>query len=146
VETGFALICVAYSEKPDNQSNLSPAMKTSFVLNAFWVAMLSTILSFSAPVFGQDTDMLNQAFDLVHQAWNPGGDPPSDDQQKDLLNQALKLAQDAPQHNVKGHRVQAIRDIKAALDLLKNGDPDHKAVDYIRDAASELRDALSIAE
>jgi hypothetical protein len=121
-------------------------MKTSFVLHAFWVAMLSAILSFSAPVFGQDTDMLNQALDLVHQAWNPGGDPPSNDQQIDLLNQALKLAQDAPQHNVKGHRVLAVRDIKAALDLLKNGDPDHKAVEYIHDAASELRDALSIAE
>ena len=120
-------------------------MKTSFLVNALYVAIMSAFLSFSAPVFGQDTDMLNKAFDLVHQAWNPGGDPPSDDQRTDLLNQALKLAQDAPQHNVAGHRVKAILDIKAALAAIKDGDPDHKAGDYIRDAASELRTALSLA-
>jgi hypothetical protein len=142
----FTLICIANPEKSGNNSGLHLVMKTSFVLNAFGVAMLSAALSFSAPVFGEDTDMLNQALDLVHQAWNPGGDPPSDDQRTDLLNQALKLAHDAPEHHVKGHRVQAIRDIKAALSLIKNGDPDHKAVEYIRDADSELRDALSIAE
>ena len=121
-------------------------MKTSFLLNAFWVAIMSAVLSFSAPVFGEDTDMLNKAFDLVHQAWNPGGDPPTDAQRTDLLTQALKLAQDAPQHRVAGHRVKAILEIKAALSLIKDGDPDHQAAEHIRDAASELRDALSIAE
>jgi hypothetical protein len=42
--------------------------------------------------------------------------------------------------------VKAIVDIKAALAELKNGDPDNKAVDYIHDADSELRDAMSIAD
>ena len=118
-------------------------MKTSFVLHAFWVAILSAVLTFSAPVFGDD-DLLNQAFDLVHQAWNPGGDPPSDDQRTELLTQALELAKDAPDHHVRGHRVQAILDIKAALTLIKDGDSDHKADEYIRDAASELRTAISL--
>ena len=121
-------------------------MKTSFLLNAFSIAILGAVLSFSAPLFGDDdTDMLNKAFDLVHQAWNPGGDPPSDDVRTDLLNQALKLAQNAPQHNVLGHRVKAILEIKAALSLIQDGDPDHKAADHIRNAASELRNAVSIA-
>lgn len=90
--------------------------------------------------------MLNKAFDLVHQAWNPAGDPPSNADRTDLLDQALKLAQDAPDHHLKGHRVQAILDIKAALDELAKGDPDHKAVEYIHDADSELHTALSIAD
>jgi hypothetical protein len=116
----------------------------------FWGVVLCAILAFSAPVFGDGTDtaadMLSQALDLVHQAWNPGGDPPSNDQRTDLLTQALKLAKESPNHNVKGHRVQAILDIQAALALLNDGDPDNKAVEYIHDAASELRTALSIAK
>jgi hypothetical protein len=90
--------------------------------------------------------MLNQAFDLVHQAWNPEGDPPSNDERTKLLTQALKLVKDTPDHRLKGHRVLAMRDINAALDLIKNGDPDNKAVEAIHDAAEELRTALSIAE
>jgi len=121
-------------------------MKTSPLLHAFWLAVLGAVLSFSAPVFGEDTDMLNKAFDLVHQAWNPGGDTPSDDVRTDLLTQALTLAQNAPEHNVKGHRVKAIFEIKAALALIKDGDPDHKAADHIRTAADELRTALSISD
>jgi hypothetical protein len=131
---------------PANQSKFHPAMKTSFILNAFGVALICSFLSVSSPVFGEDPDMLNKAFDLVHQAWNPGGDPPSDDQRTDLLTQALKLAQAAPDRRVRGHRVKAILEIKAALVLIKDGDTDHKAGDHIREAASELRTAISIAE
>jgi hypothetical protein len=120
-------------------------MKTSFLLNACCVVTISVVLGFSTPLFGESTDMLNKAFDLVHQAWNPGGDPPSDAQRTELLTKALKLAQDAPQHKVGGHRVKDVRDIEAALSLLKDGDPEHKATEYIHDAASELRTALSIA-
>ena len=122
-------------------------MKISFILNALWVAVMGVILSFSSPLFGgEDTDMLNRAFDLVHQAWNPGGDPPSDADRTNLLNQALKLAQAAPQHHVGGHRVKAILEIKAALALIKDGDADHTAVEHIHNADSELRTALSIAD
>jgi len=125
----------------------SPDMKTSLLRSAFFIAILSAAFTFSAPAIGDDsTSMLSQAFDLVHQAWNPGGDPLSADQRIDLLTKALKLAQGAPQHNVKGHRVKAIQDIRSALDLLKNGDPDSKAVEYIHDAASELRTSVSMAE
>ena len=123
-------------------------MKTSFVLNTLGVAAISAFLIFSAPVFGDDPtgDMLNQAFDLIHQAWNPGGDPPSNDERTKLLTQAMKLVKDTPDHRLKGHRVQAMLDIRAALDLIKEGDPNNKAVESIHDAADELRTALSIAE
>ena len=121
-------------------------MKITFIRRTLLVAATSTALGFALPVFGDDnTDMLNQAEDLVHKAWNPGGDAPSNDQRTDLLNQAMKLAQDAPDHHLKGHRVQAILDIKAALSELQKGDPDNKAKEYIHDADTELRTCVSIA-
>jgi len=135
-----------FLEKSGNPSNLYPLMKTSFVLHAFWVVTLSALLGFSAPLFGEDTDMLNKAFNLVHAAWNPAGETPSNADRTDLLTKALKLAQDAPQHNVRGHRVKAVLDIKAALSELQKGDPDNKAKEYIHDADSELRTALSMAD
>ena len=126
-------------------------MKTPFIAHAFTVVVLGAMLSFAAPAFGDDAapasaGMLSQAFDLVHQAWNPGGDPPSAADRTDLLTKALKLAQEAPDHHLRGHRVQAILDIKAALAELKDGDPDHKADGLIHDAAEELRTAISIAD
>jgi hypothetical protein len=124
-------------------------MKNSFILPTFAVVIITAMICLSSPLFGygdDETAMLNKAYDLVHQAWNPGDDPPSDTERTDLLNQALKLAQDAPQHNVKGHRVKAILEIKAALALIKAGDADHQAVEHIHQAADELRTALSIAE
>jgi hypothetical protein len=134
---------------PNGQSTqpLFYIMKTtSLIIPAFAMAAVFCAMTVFAPVFAEDADMLNKAFDLVHQAWNPGGDPLSNEQRTDLLNQALKLTQDAPQHHVKGHRVQAVLDIKAALDLLKDGDPDNKAVELIHDASDQLREALRIAE
>ena len=128
-----------------NQSNLHLVMKTSFYLHAFWVVLLSSVLTLATPVFGQDADLLNKALDLVRQARNPGGDPPSISERTTLLTQAMQLAQESPEHHVKGNRVKAIQDIKAALAEIKMGDPDNKAHEYIRDADSELRSALSIA-
>ena len=90
--------------------------------------------------------MLEQARDLVHQALSPGGDQPSDAQRTDLLTQAKTLAQKSPDTRTRGHRVRAIHDIVAALFELQRGDPDNKAKDYIRDADSELRTAISIAK
>ena len=119
-------------------------MKNSFLRRAVLIALVS--LSVSLPLSADDkTDMLEKAFDLVHQAWNPAGDPPSNEQRTDLLNQALKLMQDAPDHHLRNHRVQAILDVKAALAEIQKGDPDQKAKNYIHDANDELRTALSIA-
>jgi hypothetical protein len=121
-------------------------MKTSLNFRVLAVAVVGAALSLGAPVYGMDDDMLNQALDLVHQAWNPGGDPPSDADRTNLLTKALTLTQNAPEHHVRGHRVQAILDIKAALAMIKDGDPDHKATEVIHDAADELRDSLRIAQ
>ena len=87
--------------------------------------------------------MLKQAEDLVHQAWNPAGDPPSNDQRTQLLTKAVDLAKNAPQHRVHGHRVHAILLMRSALDELKNGDPGNKVSGYLKDADSELRESFS---
>jgi len=121
-------------------------MKPLAIRSTFLAAIMIAAFGISMPAFGNDTDMLNKALDLVHQAWNPSGDTPSDDQRTDLLKQALQLAKDAPDHHLRNHRVKAILDIKAALSEIGRGDPDHKAVEYIHDADSELRTAISIAQ
>jgi hypothetical protein len=121
-------------------------MKTSPFLTAFSIAFLGTVLFSSTPLLADESDMLNKAFDLVHQALNPGGDPPSDAERTDLLKQAVDLAENSPDHQLAGHRVKAIRDIKAALFLLKDGDADHHADAYIRDASVELRAAIALVE
>jgi hypothetical protein len=108
-----------------------------------WV-LLAAVLAWSMPVRADDdADALKQAEDLVHQAWNPGGDAPPRDQQEDLLQKAIDLAVHAPQHRVHGHRVHAIELMRGALDLLKNGDADNKVPDLLRNADSELREAIS---
>jgi hypothetical protein len=110
-----------------------------------WVVLMA-VLGWSMPARADDdADMLKQAEDLVHQAWNPGGDPPPKDQQEDLLQKAINLAVRAPQHRVHGHRVHAIQLMRGALDLIKNGDPEDKAPGLLRDADSELREAISEA-
>jgi len=124
-------------------------MKTSLVLIPFWVAVMCAFMNFSAPVFGDDkaVSLLNQATDLVHQAWNPGGDPPGDEQRTDLLKQALKLAQQAhPAKQFGGHLAKAIKDIQAALALIKSGASPDKVSDPLHDAETELRNALAHAE
>jgi hypothetical protein len=116
-------------------------MKTSVLLSSFWIAVIGAFLCWSAPVFGDD--MLNKALDLVHQALNPGGDQPSNDDRTTWLTQALDLARNSPVRNARGHRVKAINDIQAALDQLKQGDSNNAATEYIREAYSELRIATS---
>ncbi len=119
-------------------------MKTSLIRRLL-IPLVSVVLSFTSPLFGEDTtDMLSKARDLVQKA-NPAGNPPSDAQRIESLTQALKLAQDAPNHHLKGHRVKMIQDIRAALTEIRKGDPDHKAHGYLCDADSELSAAVSLA-
>jgi hypothetical protein len=122
-------------------------MKTSFIRQALVVFSLCCILGSPAPLFGAEQD-LNQAFDLVHQAWNPSGEAldMSNDKRTDLLTQAMKILQASPNHHLKKHRVNAIAAIKSALEELKKGDPDNKAAEFIHTADSELRDAMEIAD
>lgn len=101
-------------------------------------------MSGSLPALANDTaDNLKQAAQLVHEAWNPAGDPLSDDKRTELLAKALDLAVNSPQRHVHGHRVKAIAFIRAALDDIKNGDPDKKVNGLLHDADSELRESIS---
>lgn len=127
------------------RTSLESPMKPSSFHVIFWIAIISVTLSFSSAMFGQDTTgMLSKALDLVHQAEKPRN-PPTDAQRIDLLTQAIKAAQEAPNHRLRGHRVQAIQFIRAAVTEILKNDPDHKAADYLRDADSELSAAVSLA-
>jgi hypothetical protein len=99
------------------------------------------------PAFaGDDGSLLKQAEDLVKQAWNPGGDPPSADDRTKMLTQALELTQKEPDHRLAMNRVAAMKSIRAALEELKTGDPNNKVNDDLIDADRALRDAIEIAE
>jgi hypothetical protein len=134
-------------------------MKTSFVLGTVWIATISACLYFSAPAFGDDGNnaaLISQARDLVHQAWNPDGDPPSDNQRTALLNKALKLLQQLPPppplpHHVhfhgdleiEDHVGKAIQDISGAISGIQNGTPADQVTAAIQDADVELSRANS---
>lgn len=111
------------------------------------VAIVSATLIFiSSPAFGQDTtDMLSKALDLVHQVENPVGNPPTDAQRMDLLTQAITMAQQAPNHRLKGHRVLAIQAIRSAITEIRGGDPNHQAATYLHTADTELSTSVSLA-
>ena len=99
-----------------------------------------------SPTFGQDTsNLLSQSLDFVHQVENPTGTPPTDAQRIDLLMQAIKTAQAAPNHRLQGHRVLAIQAIRGAIAEIRSGDPDHKAATYLQTADTELSTSISLA-
>jgi len=117
-------------------------MKKSFALTFLWIAVLGALLTFSSPAFAVSHVMMLQAQDLVHQAWNPGGKPPSNAKRLKLLNQALQLIADDPYVGYNGHRKKAIRYIHSAIDEINLGDPDHKVNDYLQDAVDQCRSAI----
>ena len=106
------------------------------------------ILGYCAPAFADNDDgnLLKQAEVLLKQAWNPGGDPPSNDKRTELLNKAIELALKEPDHRLHGTRMEAVRLMKAALDEIKAGDPNNKATGDIEDADRALRSAIEGAE
>lgn len=114
-------------------------MKTSNVLAMVWVAILGSVLFFSSPAYASGDPLIEKARDLLHEAWNPAGDPPSDAKRTELLNSALEnLKKSAAVYH--GQRAKAIEKVKLALEEISKGDKDGKAKDYIRDAVDLLRD------
>jgi tetratricopeptide (TPR) repeat protein len=121
-------------------------MKMFLIRHCLSVALFSSTLVFCSPAFGQDTtDMLSKALDHVHQVENPSGNTPTDAQRIDLLTQAIKMAQEAPNHRLQGHRVLAIQAIRNAIAEIRSGDPDKKAAAYLRTADTELSISVSLA-
>ena len=112
------------------------------------VAICFAVLLALAPwAFGQNTDdMLAQARDLVQQASGAAGNNPDKAERIKLLTQAMRLTQQAPQHNLKGHRVLAVQNLRAALTLVQLGDPQGQFAGYIKTAISELSAAIVLAE
>ncbi len=117
-----------------------------FLLRRLSAVLVGTTFALCLPAFGQDgTDMLSKALDLVHQVESPSGIPPTDAQRIGLLTQAIKLAQEAPNHRLKGHRVLAIQSLRVAVAEMQRGDPDHKAAGYLHTADTELGTSVSLA-
>jgi hypothetical protein len=114
-------------------------MKIQKSLLIVWLSVLAGVLVFSSPAMAAGDPLIDQARDQLHQALNPGGDPPSDADRITLLKSALKeLRESAPVY--RGQRAKAIEDIRQALELLQQGDADHKVDDLIRDALDKVRD------
>jgi ankyrin repeat protein len=121
-------------------------MKMSFLRSTPLIALIVAGFGFSRPLFGQDTtDMLSKALDLVHQVESPAGNPPTDAQRIELLTQAIKTAQEAPNHRLKGHRVLAIQAIRNAITEIRGGDPNHQVAIYLHTADTELNTSISLA-
>jgi hypothetical protein len=105
------------------------------------------ILGYATPVFaGDDGDVLKQSEELLKQAWNPGGDPPSDADRTDLLTKAIALAKSEPDHRLHRTRMEAVRLMQLAVDTIKAGDADHKVNGLLQDADRDLRNAIETAE
>jgi len=114
-------------------------MKTHSVLNLIGLAIFGAILIFSTPAYAAGDPLIDKARDQLHEALNPGGDPPSDADRTALLKSALALLQkSAPVYH--GQRAKAIEDIKLALEAISKGDPDHKVKGLIREALDYVRD------
>ena len=109
------------------------------MLNLVWLAIFGAILSLSSPAYAEGDPLINQARDQLHEALNPGGEPPSKADQTALLKSALKELQTSAAI-YRGQRAKAIEDIKLALLEMAKGDPDNKVSEYIRDALDNVRD------
>jgi hypothetical protein len=108
---------------------------------------VGAILGSALPAFaGDDGDVLKQAEDLVKQAWNPGGAPPSNDDRTQLITKAIALAQSEPDHRLRGQRAKAIRELQLAIETLKAGDPDNKVTGMLVEADRGLRNSIEKAE
>jgi ankyrin repeat protein len=121
-------------------------MRIKFWHRNFFAAVLFTLLALGPRALAQETpDMLKQALDLVHQVENPSGQL-TDAQRVNLLTQAITLAQKAPNHRLKGHRVLAIEAIRGAIGAVQGGDTTHQASTYLHTADTELETSISLSQ
>ena len=120
-------------------------MKKFLIRHRLSIALVSAALTL-LPTFAQDTtDMLSKALDVVHQVQNAPGNSLPDARRIDLLTQAIKMVQEAPNHRLKGHRVLAIQAIRDAISAIRSGDQDHKLATYLHTADVELTASVSLA-
>jgi Ankyrin repeats (3 copies)/Ankyrin repeats (many copies) len=111
-------------------------MKTSRLPCYLFVGVIGTAVVFGPVAVGQETtEMLEKALALVQQVEKPTEKAPTDAARVDLLSQAIKMAQEAPNHRLKGHRVLAIQ----------SGDADHKAAGYLQNGEAELSASIALA-
>ena len=111
-------------------------------LSKIGACALLALLSLS-PARADIHSMAEDAHHDLEKALNPGGDPPSDAERTSLINSALDLMKNFPPIRRERRVIEARDSLKAALEEIKNGDPDHAAANDIRDADSIIRDLES---
>ena len=115
-------------------------MNRTHFLSLFLLVIAGISFSFS-PVYGDDATVptITDIHNVLLQAAGRNSDtPPTISEQTDLLNKALKMAEQLP-HVYHGKLANAKRLIVAALTELENGDRAHKAKEDIYDADDEIK-------
>jgi hypothetical protein len=118
-------------------------MNRTHFLSLFLFAIAGIFFSFS-PVYGDDaavptiTDIHNV---LLQAAGRNSDTPPTIAEQTELLNKALKMADQLP-HVYHGRLAKTKRCIVAALNELGNGDPAHKAKEDIYAADDAIKSMM----
>jgi hypothetical protein len=124
---------------------------------AFLPAFLKTLLPIAlllgllflpvTPAHAESHVMMQNAMDLIHKAWNPGGKTPSNAKRMQYLTQAMQFLQDDPYRgNGTGYnreRIKAMRYVRSAMLEIQQGDPYKLVWDYLQDAEDACRSALS---
>jgi hypothetical protein len=120
-------------------------MKIKLIRLGLLMAIASAAFTLGSPVFAQETtDKLGKALDLVQQVEKPAVTL-TEAQRIDLLTQAIKMGQEAPNHRLQGHRVLAIQAMKGAIAELRSGDKNNQVAGFLHTADTELGTSVSLA-
>jgi hypothetical protein len=110
-----------------------------------WRAIVLAAFVFGAPALGQETaDLLSKALELVRQVEHSASAPLMDAQHIQMLQQALQMTREAPNHRLQGHRVLAQQAIRDAIAGIRSADP-VKAAAGLHTAEIELSTSVSLA-
>jgi hypothetical protein len=117
-------------------------MNQSRVSSLIALVVVGILFVCSPRLFANASGSLEDVHKILQQAAGVNADtPPTADQQKELLAEAIKLIHSIP-HVYHGQLRQADRDINAALDELASGDKAHKARQDIFDADDVIKSLM----
>lgn len=120
-------------------------MKKFLTLSFVLIAVVALVFTSAMPARAESHAMMQQALNLIHKAWHPGGKAPSVEKRTQLLEQALVLLRNDPYEHYQGHREKAIRYVNTALFAMHNDFPPEQVNNYLQDAVRQCQDALSDA-
>jgi hypothetical protein len=117
-------------------------MNQSRVSGLVALVVVGILFVFPSRLFAGTPASLDDVHHVLQQAAGVNADtPPTIDQQKELLGQAIKMIHSIP-HVYHGQLKQVDRDINAALNELSSGDGAHKARTDILDADDLIKSIM----